>query len=79
MLSSRSFAIHDEYASSSHFKQLASKTPGRALKGRAGLQENVLMNGALTTNPVEKKVNLKTPFRKGNESAYSELYGAHLN
>lgn len=63
MLSSRPFAIHDEYGTTK-----TSKTPGRALKGRAGLQENVLLNGAMTTYPGEKRANSKTPLRKENES-----------
>lgn len=47
-----------------------SKTPGRTLKGRAGLQENVLQHGSKTANPKEKRVALNTPFRRENPGQY---------
>lgn len=48
-------------------KNWAPRTPGRTLKGRAGLQENMLHNGAMTAHPKEKKVTLKTPFNQGTK------------
>ncbi|KAI5121558.1 hypothetical protein M0805_000739 [Coniferiporia weirii] len=65
MLSSRPASLlHDELDVSMYSRHTASKTPGRALKGRAGLQENVFQHGSMTTNPNEKRANLKTPFRQ---------------
>ncbi|KAL5485434.1 hypothetical protein ACEPAI_8076 [Sanghuangporus weigelae] len=63
MLSSRPISLLQENADYS--RNAVTKTPGRALKGRAGLQENVLQNGSMTANPREKRVALQTPFHQG--------------
>ncbi|KAH8118989.1 hypothetical protein DFH11DRAFT_1696802 [Phellopilus nigrolimitatus] len=65
MLSSRPISLlHNEAEMRS--RTTASKTPGRALKGRAGLQENAFQHGSMTANPKEKRVALQTPFRSEN-------------
>ncbi|EJD02701.1 uncharacterized protein FOMMEDRAFT_28406 [Fomitiporia mediterranea MF3/22] len=64
MLSARPPSNH--YENNEYARTQGSKTPGRALKGRAGLQENVLHNGSMTANPKEKRVTLQTPFRQGS-------------
>ena len=66
MLSSRPTSLLRENGDFSHFTM--SKTPGRALKGRAGLQENILHKGSMTANPREKKVDLQTPIYQGHSS-----------
>ncbi|THH07223.1 hypothetical protein EW145_g3530 [Phellinidium pouzarii] len=67
MLSSRSVSLfHDDADAPLYSRTSASKTPGRALKGRAGLQENVFQHGSMTTNPMEKRAVLGTPFHREN-------------
>ncbi|KAL5523540.1 hypothetical protein ACEPAG_7713 [Sanghuangporus baumii] len=63
MLSTRPISLLQENADYS--RNAVTKTPGRALKGRAGLQENVLENGSMTANPREKRMTLQTPFHQG--------------
>ncbi|OCB88418.1 hypothetical protein A7U60_g4460 [Sanghuangporus baumii] len=63
MLSTRPISRLQDNADYS--REAVTKTPGRALKGRAGLQENVLQNGSMTANPREKRVGLQTPFHQG--------------
>ena len=65
MLSSRSVPLlHNDIDYSSFARSTATKTPGRTLKGRAGLQENAFQHGSLTANPREKKVVIQSPFRQ---------------
>ena len=65
MLSSRSAPLlHNDLDYGSLLRPTATKTPGRALKGRAGLQENAVQHGSLTANPREKKVTIQSPFRQ---------------
>lgn len=67
MLSSRPISVHRDYYDVPDF---TSKTPGRALKGRAGLQENALHHGSLTANPKEKRAILQTPLKKDASSMF---------
>ncbi|KAL5507470.1 hypothetical protein ACEPAH_6926 [Sanghuangporus vaninii] len=63
MLSTRPISLLQENTDFS--RNAVTKTPGRTLKGRAGLQENVLQNGSISVNPTEKRVAFQTPFRQG--------------
>lgn len=73
MLSSRPISVFndDVHANSTqYYRKNDSKTPGRTLKGRTGLQENAFKNGSISVNPKEKRVVLQSPFRKGSGSKH---------
>lgn len=67
-LNSRPTAFRDDMQSTQYNKNI-SKTPGRTLKGRAILQENILSHGPKTTIPKEKnRAHFATPFKQKDAS-----------
>lgn len=65
MLSSRPLTLQTRQVDvpPTNGKQNVTKTPGRALLGRSGLQENLIRDGTMTMLQKGKRVALETPFQ----------------